>query len=154
MLTPTITPATTSDLPEILTLQYIAYQSEAALFGTKDIPPLRQTLDEVVKEFEEGTILKLVINSNLIIGSIRAKESDGTVYIGKLMVHPDYQKHGYGTMLLNEIEKYYPSKRYELFTSTRSTNNIRLYQKNGYKEFARKAVDGELEFVFMEKYSS
>ena len=151
---PSITPATASDLPEILTLQYLAYQSEAALFGTKDIPPLRQTLDEVVKEFEEGTILKLVINNNLIIGSIRAKESDGTVYIGKLMVHPDYQKHGYGTMLLNEIEKYYPSKRYELFTSTRSTNNIRLYQKNGYKEFARKAVDGELEFVFMEKFSS
>ena len=154
MLTPTIIPATASDLPEILPLQYLAYQSEAALFGTKDIPPLRQTLDEVVKEFEEGTILKLVINSNLIIGSIRAKESDGTVYIGKLMVHPDYQKHGYGTMLLTEIEKHYPSKRYELFTSTRSTNNIRLYQKNGYKEFARKAVDGELEFVFMEKFSS
>jgi len=41
-----------------------------------------------------------------------------------------------------------------LFTSTRSTNNIRLYQKKGYKEFARKAVDGELEFVFMEKFSS
>ena len=33
------------DLNEILELQYLAYQSEAALFGTNDIPPLRQTLD-------------------------------------------------------------------------------------------------------------
>ena len=44
-------------------------------------------------------------------------------------------------------------KRYELFTSTRSVDNIRLYQRNGYKEFDRKAVNNELIFVFMEKPS-
>ena len=30
------------DLQEILYLQYLAYQSEAELFGSKDIPPLKQ----------------------------------------------------------------------------------------------------------------
>lgn len=30
------------DLEEILNLQYLAYQSEAELFGSKDIPPLKQ----------------------------------------------------------------------------------------------------------------
>ena len=34
------------DLQEILQLQYLAYQTEAALFGNKEIPPLKQTLDE------------------------------------------------------------------------------------------------------------
>ena len=38
------------DLAEILTLQYLAYQSEADLFGTRDIPPLKQTLEEVIEE--------------------------------------------------------------------------------------------------------
>ena len=57
-------------------------------------------------------------------------------------------------MLLQEIEKYLPSKRYELFTSIRSTANIRLYAQNGYKDFVRKVVDGDLEFVYMEKSSS
>ncbi|WP_295084445.1 hypothetical protein [Ruminococcus sp.] len=33
------------DLQEILQLQYLAYQSEADLFGSRDIPPLKQTLD-------------------------------------------------------------------------------------------------------------
>ena len=47
------------DLQEILTLQYLAYQSEAELFGCKDIPPLKQTLDEVIEEFNNGIILKL-----------------------------------------------------------------------------------------------
>ena len=34
-----------SDLKTILELQYLAYQSEADLFGTRDIPPLKQTLE-------------------------------------------------------------------------------------------------------------
>lgn len=114
-----------NDLPEILKLQYLAYQSEAALFGTQDIPPLKQTLEEVIDEFNIGIILKMVID-NMIIGSVRAKEKDGTAYIGKLVVHPEHRCKGYGSVLLSEIEKCFPDKRYELFTSTRSKDNIRL----------------------------
>ena len=129
-----------SDLKEILQLQYLAYQSEADLFGSRDIPPLKQTLDEVVEEFDSGVILKMTDDRNTIIGSVRAKECGGTVYIGKLMVHPNHRHKGYGTTLLTEIEKCFPDKRYELFTSTRSLDNIRLYQKLGYRIFARKNV--------------
>ena len=139
------------DLQEILQLQYLAYQSEAALFGSKDIPPLKQTLEEVIAEYREGIILKMVDENNVIIGSVRAKESNGTVYIGKLMVHPDRRRNGYGTKLLKEVEQFYPGKRFELFTSTRSIDNIKLYKKVGYREFARKAVNDELQFVYMEK---
>ncbi len=140
-----------TDLPEILQLQYLAYQSEADLFGSRDIPPLKQTLDEVIEEWNSGVILKMTDDTNAIIGSVCAIERDGTVYIGKLMVHPDYQHKGYGTMLLSEMENRFPDKRYELFTSTRSVDNIRLYQKLGYTTFAQKAVNDELEFVYMEK---
>ena len=140
-----------ADLPEILQLQYLAYQSEADLFGSRDIPPLKQTLDEVIEEFNSGVILKMVDENGVIIGSVRAKEIDGTVYIGKLIVHPDHRHKGYGSMLLSEIEGFFPDKRYELFTSTRSVDNIRLYQKLGYTTFAQKAVNDELEFVYMER---
>ena len=139
------------DLQEILQLQYLSYQSEAALFGSRDIPPLKQTLDEVIAEYNNGIILKMTDDHDVIIGSIRARESNGTVYIGKLMVHPDYRRNGYGRSLLTEIEKYFPNKRYELFTSTRSIDNIRLYQNLGYKMFDRKAITDELQFVYMEK---
>ena len=67
------------------------------------------------------------------------------------MVRPDNQKKGFGKRLLLEVEQYYPGKRYELFTSTRSKDNIRLYESAGYREFDRKAVDDELVFVYMEK---
>ena len=139
------------DLNEILQLQYLAYQSEAALFGTKDIPPLTQTIEDVRDEYNAGIVLKMVSEDNKIIGSIRAKEEGNTVYISKLMIHPDYRRRGVGTRLLTEIENHYPGKRYELFTSTRSSDNIRLYQTNGYQIFSQKALTEELIFVYMEK---
>lgn len=147
---PSISYAKREDLEEILRLQYLAYQSEAALFKSRDIPPLKETLEEVIEEFEAGTVLKLVEDGK-IIGSVRASEKDGTVYIGKLMVHPTRQRRGYGRHLLEEIEKCYPGKRYELFTSTRSIDNISLYQKCGYKIFDNKVISDELEFVYLEK---
>ncbi len=140
-----------ADLPEILELQYLAYQSEAALFGSKDIPPLKETLSELEDEFERGIVLKMVCENGKIIGSVRTRSDEKTVYVGKLMVHPDYQKKGYGKKLLLEIERLYPNKRLELFTSTRSIDNIRLYEKLGYKKFKEEKVTDELVFVYFEK---
>ncbi len=139
------------DLEEILKLQYLAYQSEAKLFGNMDIPPLKQTIEEVYDEFQKGTILKAVDDGGSIIGSVRAYEDGGTVYIGKLMMHPSKQGQGIGTQLLLEMEKQFPDQRYELFTSTRSEKNIALYQKLGYKIFDEEQVTEELRFVYMEK---
>ncbi len=139
------------DLEVILELQYLAYQSEAKLFGNMDIPPLKQTIEEVCDEFQKGTILKAVNEEGDIIGSVRAYQDGGTVYIGKLMVHPKMQKKGIGTKLLLEIEKEYPNQRYELFTSTKSISNIRLYERLGYKIFKEEAVSKELKFVYMQK---
>lgn len=58
------------DLMQILELQYLAYQSEAKLFGDMDIPPLKQTIEEVGEEFAQGTVLKVVDDSGDIIGSL------------------------------------------------------------------------------------
>lgn len=146
-----ITKAQKEDLEKILKLQYLAYQSEAKLFGNMDIPPLKQTIEEVYEEFRKGMILKAVDGAGELIGSVRAHQEGGTVYIGKLMVHPDMQKKGIGTSLLEEIEKIYPGRRYELFTSTKSVSNIRLYERQGYKIFKQEAVSEKLQFVYLEK---
>lgn len=142
--------AEVEDLSEILDLQYLAYQTEADLLGSRDIQPLKQTLEETVLEYKEWLILKMN-DGNRIIGSVRAKIDNGTLYIGKLMVHPDYRRRGLGKRLLLELEKRYPNCRYELFTSTKSVNNIRLYESLGYREFTRKDINGQLSFVYMEK---
>ena len=146
----TIAKAEYKDLQEILQLQYLAYQTEAALFAEKSIPPLTQTLDEVISEYDDGIILKMVAG-NKIIGSVRAAEKNGKIYIGKLMVHPSFRRNGYGRKLLTEMERSYPGRKYRLFTSTRSIGNIRLYKSLGYRIYDQKRVSDELEFVYLEK---
>jgi len=144
--------ATFEDLPKILDLQKLAYMSEANLLNYYTIQPLTQTLEELENEFNKHTILKLVDKEkNAIIGSVRAREENGRVYVGRLFVHPRHQKKGFGTNLLKAIEELYQGKTFELFTSGKSEKNLKLYVKNGYKEFKRQKVSGGLEFVFMEK---
>lgn len=149
----TVEVADKSDLKKILALQYLAYQSEAKLFDDKKIPPLTQTLDDLENEFAAGIILKAVIGDE-IIGSVRGHIDGGTTYIGKLIVHPKYQRQGLGTRLLAEIERHCSSERYELFTSTRSLKNIRLYECAGYKKFRERQLTDELRFVYLEKFAS
>ena len=115
------------------------------------IPPLKQTLEEVYEEFAKGIILKMTDDDGDIIGSVRAYEENGIVYIGKLMVHPKMQKQGVGTQLLLAMENEFPNFRYELFTSTKSISNIRLYERLGYKIFKEESVSEELQFVYLEK---
>ena len=146
-----ITNAKFEDLSKILELQKLSYLSEAEIYNNYSIQPLLQTLDELEKEFEKTTILKLLDDNNEIIGSIRSYEENNRVYIGKLIVNPDCQNRGFGTKLLYAIEEIFPNKTYELFTGSKSEKNLYLYKKLGYKEFEREMVADNLEIIFMEK---
>jgi Acetyltransferases len=148
-----ILPAERGDLPEILDLQRLAYRSEAELLGDFDIPPLRQTLAEAACEWERGTVLKAVDGGRAIVGSVRACVRDGTAYVGKLIVRPDLQGRGIGTGLLAEVERACPCRRYELFTSTKSLRNIKLYRRCGYRVFREDAASGGLSLIYLEKLS-
>lgn len=143
--------AAEQDLQEILDLQYIAYQSEAKLLDNWNIPPLKQTLPQVQEEYRKGIILKVVDEKNSIVGSVRGYLENHTVYIGKLMVHPEKQRQGLGKKLLLAMEKEYPNERYELFTSTMSKRNIEFYEKLGYRIFEEKKITEQLSFVYLEK---
>ena len=142
-----------TDLDEILNLQRLAYQSEAILLNNFSIPPLKQTLEEVQQEFAHGIFFKAVIDGQ-IIGSVRGYIKDGTLHVGKLIVHPEYRGKGIGTQLLQAIEDACPDCRYELFTSAKSEKNIRLYERQGYRRFAEQQVNPELRFVYLEKVNS
>lgn len=146
-----IEPANVEDLEEILSLQKLAYSGEAAIYNDYTIPPLTQTLDETRVEFENQFFLKASVNGR-IIGSVRAYMQQETCFIGKLIVHPDFQNRGIGTRLMKEIEqRFRQASRYELFTGYKSERNLHLYQKLGYKEFRRESITDKVTLVFLEK---
>jgi ribosomal protein S18 acetylase RimI-like enzyme len=69
-------------------------------------------------------------------------------------VHPDLQRHGIGTRLMQAIEaRFQDAERYELFTGNKSEGNIRLYGRLGYKVFRSEKVSDALTLVYMEKQS-
>jgi N-acetylglutamate synthase-like GNAT family acetyltransferase len=139
-----------ADAPEILELQKLAYQSEAAIYDDYSIPPLTESLEEIRREFADHTFLKAVEDGK-IIGSVRAKNDNGTCYIARLIVHTDYQNRGTGSKLLKEIERIQNANRYELFTGTLSERNLYLYKKHGYHEFKTEDQTDKVKIVFFEK---
>jgi ribosomal protein S18 acetylase RimI-like enzyme len=146
-----ITQATIADATEVLDLQKLAYQSEAAIYQDYTIAPLMQTLAKITAEMQSRLFLKAV-QAGKIIGSVRAYLQEGTCYIGRLIVHPAYQNRGLGIALMREIEGCFPqAERYELFTGHRSKRNQYLYQKLGYRRLRSEEVSEKLTMVFLEK---
>jgi GNAT superfamily N-acetyltransferase len=146
-----ITAASPEDASEILALQAAAYQSEARLYDDWTIPPLMQTLPQLVAEFETKILLKAVA-AGRIIGSARASSDSGTCFIGRVIVLPELQGKGIGTQLMLKMEELFPpAGRFELFTGSRSIDNIRFYQKLGYKIFREEDLSPKVCLVFMEK---
>ncbi|MGI9542169.1 MAG: GNAT family N-acetyltransferase [Cyclobacteriaceae bacterium] len=146
-----ISKAQESDLMTILQLQCLAYHSEAKLYNDFSIPPLRQTLTELIEEASKSTILKATYDQQLV-GSVRGIMEGDTGKIGRLIVDPKFQGHGIGSMLLERIEECFSNaKRFELFTGARSMRNLGLYKRRGYRECKRDLLTDHVSVVFLEK---
>ncbi len=146
-----ISKAEQNDLIAILKLQYIAYEKEAIRYNDFSIPPLKQTLEELIKESKNSIILKATEN-DIIIGSVRGSSHEQVCKIGRLIVHPDFQRQGIGSKLLSDIERLFSEVvTFELFTGSDSEDNIRLYKKSGYTEFKRKKLTDKIDLVFLHK---
>lgn len=147
-----IEPANIADALEILSLQKLCYQSEAKIYNDHTIPPLIQTLEEIQSEFGEYFFLK-AMKDKIIIGSVRARMSTpDTCYIGRLIVHPDFQNQGIGTRLMDEIERTFGEcRRWELITGHNSQKNIKLYEKRGYHIYKNEGLTSGLSLLCLEK---
>ena len=138
--------ANLNDLKKILDLQKLAYLSEAKLYNDFSIEPLKQNIEAIESEFKKGIVLKALNDDLKIIGSVRAFKEEDTVFIQKLIVHPDFQNKGIGKSLLESIENYfintYFNIEFKLFTGYKSSKNIYLYEK-----FKKEKISEKLEFI-------
>lgn len=146
--------AARSDAEEILFLQKLAYQSEAQIYADYTIPPLQQNLTEIAADLQDQVYIIARLDG-MIIGSVRGYQKEDTCYIGRLIVHPDYQNKGIGSRLMNAIEQRFKGvARYELFTGEQSQKNLYLYSKLGYQIFRRQRLTDKVTLVYMEKLAS
>ena len=146
-----ISQAEEADLPEILTVQKTAYQSESELYNDPSLAPLQQTMEQLREAFTTQTLFKAVINGK-VVGSVRGYVAEGTGHISRLSVHPYFQSKGVGKKLVAAIEtRLSEARRFEVFTWHKSKRNIALYGKLGYQEFKTDQLNSTVNRVYLEK---
>ena len=126
-----ITRAYESDLPEILKLQRLAFYENSIRYKDPNMPPMPQTLEELIKESKGQIFLKATDNGK-IVGAVRGRMDGDICRISKMMVHPDHQNRGIGQKLMASIEKQFDAHIYELVTGHLDEKNDFLYKKLGY----------------------
>lgn len=150
---PIIVAARVRDAEAILKLQYLCYQTQAALYNDYTLPPLTQSLTDILYEYDTHSILVARLGEE-VVGSVRGELKEGTCYIGRLIVHPRLQGGGLGTKLMYAIEDHFHSAtRYELFTGYRSERNLHLYHKLGYTRFREEVHSPQVRFIYLEKHN-
>ena len=135
-----ILPARLNQSEALLALQQSAYQSEARLYNDWTLPPLTQTLASMCEDIATMTVL-VATRAGSIVDSVRGRLGEDICHIGRLIVDPQWQGRGIGTALLDAIEECFPEAgSFELFTGSKSSGNLRLYQRLGYREIRRQAA--------------
>ncbi|MFK4102317.1 GNAT family N-acetyltransferase [Streptomyces sp. NPDC019531] len=151
----TISAAAEQDAEQIFRLQYLCFQSEAALYGNYRIDPLVQSLDSVRAEVVSDCVFVARLGEE-VVGSVRGRVTeDGSAAIGKLCVHPRLQGHGIGARLLRAAESALAEERgatsFRLFTGHRSEGNLRLYRKVGYQTVGTSEGADGVPMIVLEK---
>ena len=95
--------ATIDDVPELMELHDKAFFAIAAEADWLDAPGLKESLEQTREDFSRYTTIKILSDEGKIVGSVRGRVEDGSLYIGRLMVQPECQGRGYGKILFREI---------------------------------------------------
>ncbi|MCW2852691.1 MAG: transposon TnsE [Nocardioides sp.] len=130
-----IVPATRGDAGELLTLQRACWLQEAiANESVSGIPALHESYDDVVAWLAEWTTF-VVRAEGRLVGAVRGRMEGAAWDIGRVMVAPDLQSRGLGRVLLEHIQAVAPAEAtsYVLFTGAKSADNLRMYQKAGFR---------------------
>lgn len=151
----TISAAAGQDAEQIFRLQYLCFQSEAALYGNYRIDPLVQTLDSVREEVADDCVFVARLGDE-IVGSVHGRiTEEGAAAIGKLCVHPRLQGHGIGERLLRAAEAALAGERgartFRLHAGHRSESNLSLYSKVGYQRVGTSQGADGVPMIVLEK---
>jgi len=135
--------ATPADAPELLVLQRACWMPEARVSGSWPIPPLEESLDDVVAGLGEWTTWVARVPAEggalgRLVASVRGRvrPGDPTVWeTGRLVVAPDLQGRGLGRALLAHAESAAPEavRSFWINTSRVMDANVRRYRRAGYR---------------------
>jgi tRNA (guanine37-N1)-methyltransferase len=148
-----VTVAQTQDAGELLTLQRAAFLTEARLNGTLELPPLTETLAELVASLD-GAVVLLARQRGRLVAAVRGeRRPENRWHISRLMVAPDLQGQGIGSLMMDRIEDLAPpgTVALQLITGAGSMINHGFFRRRGYTETERTVNPDGVPIVIMER---
>ena len=145
---------TAEDLPELLELQRKAYAHDFAGRDWHDDSPLEETLEHLAEEFRRCTIYKVQNAEGEIIGSIRGSVSHGSLWMGRLMVHPHYQGQGIAKFMIAQMQQSVPHVREWFWVCLQVTRLYNFYLRQGFRPTRILNENPNLTWIYMEKTNS
>lgn len=134
---------------EVLKLQILAYNVEAKLINYYDLPPLNETITDLMASKELFLAYKI---DNKIYGILSFEVLKDTIDICKLFVNPKYLNIGIGSKLLKTLETEYSDiKRFIVQTGLKNTFAINFYKKHEFSLLEVVKINKDLEIVKFEK---
>lgn len=136
------------DAPEIVGLVNAAYRGATGLrsWTTEAHFISGQRIDlERVQELlaKPGTLILLAYSGERLIGCVELQEEMGEAYLGMLTVHPDFQKHGMGSKILQAAERACREKllcsAVHMHVISIRTELIAWYMRRGYSKTGKKS---------------
>jgi ribosomal protein S18 acetylase RimI-like enzyme len=116
----------------VLELQRRAYRVEAGLVGSDEIPPLRESADEL--QASDETFLGAYVDGSLA-GVISWRSEGGIVDVHRLVVEPSRFRAGVGTALVRAALAAEPdAERAIVQTGAANQPAKRLYRREGFEE--------------------
>ncbi|KAA2262004.1 GNAT family N-acetyltransferase [Solihabitans fulvus] len=139
---------------EALTVQRAAYVTEAQRYSAPDIPPLTETLDELRAEIEASSVLAFgAWLGPRLVGAVRGRLDGDRMEVARFVVAPDMQGRGVGRALLDAIHDAVPAtvRTLWLITGADSVQNLRMYERAGYRRVADRKDSVGVAITLLEK---
>jgi len=136
-------------IAKLLVLQKASYAAEAALIGTWDIPPLKDTPRTLARC---GETCYGYFEGDSLVGAISYKCENDTLDIHRLVVHPDHFRKGIGRSLVAFMQETEPKAR-KVVVSTGAENHParNLYLSLGFRKTGEAEVARALRIAYLEK---
>ena len=121
---------------QVLAIQRDAYQMEAELIGFDGIPPLLETIDELVAQ--PLSWLGIRSREGAVVAALGFARTEESVDIDRLMVAPDHHRRGMARALLAALGD---EARITVSTGTANAPAHRLYESNGFNNIGTEMIE-------------
>ena len=146
-----VRPALPEDAPAVAAVIRRAFETQCRIYDDWSLPPMREDAASVLEAMRVGIVL-VAEQTGRIVGTVRGRNTETGVEIGRLAVEPDHRGCGIGRMLTEALEARYPEAgRFELFTGHLSITALSLYESLGYTRVKTTRVHDGLSLVYLEK---